>query len=266
MAWTTPRTWVPGELVTASMMNTHVRDNLNFLYSSTATVLGDTTVGTQHNWAPGLSGSTYINWAGASALTVTGFAGGVSGQMIFFRNVSSVVASFAHSSASSSVGNRFFNTVGSGNTPVATGGYAVWVHNGTFWVLIGHEQGAWITPTFAAGDYTAASGSWILTGGDVTVFRYRLSGTTLAIQMSLNTTEVSSVTATLNRVIPGGFTAATAVLQPVMRISDNGGAQALGMVTPSGTALLFYSSIGGGGWAISASTTSATGAFQFEVT
>lgn len=29
MAWTTPRTWVDGELVTAALLNTHVRDNLN---------------------------------------------------------------------------------------------------------------------------------------------------------------------------------------------------------------------------------------------
>ncbi len=28
MSWTTPRTWVTGELVTAALMNTHVRDNL----------------------------------------------------------------------------------------------------------------------------------------------------------------------------------------------------------------------------------------------
>lgn len=28
MAWTTPRTWVAGETVTAAIMNTHVRDNL----------------------------------------------------------------------------------------------------------------------------------------------------------------------------------------------------------------------------------------------
>jgi len=28
MSWTTPRTWTPGETVTASIMNTHVRDNL----------------------------------------------------------------------------------------------------------------------------------------------------------------------------------------------------------------------------------------------
>jgi hypothetical protein len=33
MAWTTPRTWTTGEVVTAAMMNTHVRDNLLALFS-----------------------------------------------------------------------------------------------------------------------------------------------------------------------------------------------------------------------------------------
>jgi hypothetical protein len=32
MAWTAPRTWVTAELVTAALMNTHVRDNLKELY------------------------------------------------------------------------------------------------------------------------------------------------------------------------------------------------------------------------------------------
>jgi hypothetical protein len=31
MAWTTPRTWVTSEVVSATHMNTHVRDNLNAL-------------------------------------------------------------------------------------------------------------------------------------------------------------------------------------------------------------------------------------------
>jgi hypothetical protein len=31
MAWTAPRTWTTGEVVTAAIMNTHVRDNLAFL-------------------------------------------------------------------------------------------------------------------------------------------------------------------------------------------------------------------------------------------
>jgi len=33
MAWTTPRTWVSGETVSATLMNEHLRDNLNYLYS-----------------------------------------------------------------------------------------------------------------------------------------------------------------------------------------------------------------------------------------
>lgn len=32
MAWTTPRTWVTSEVVTAAVMNTHVRDNLSALH------------------------------------------------------------------------------------------------------------------------------------------------------------------------------------------------------------------------------------------
>lgn len=31
MAWTTPRTWAASELVTATLLNTHLRDNLNAL-------------------------------------------------------------------------------------------------------------------------------------------------------------------------------------------------------------------------------------------
>jgi ribosomal protein S5 len=31
MAYTTPRTWVAGETVTAALLNTHVRDNLDYL-------------------------------------------------------------------------------------------------------------------------------------------------------------------------------------------------------------------------------------------
>lgn len=33
MAWTNPRTWVTAEAVTAATLNTHVRDNLDFLYA-----------------------------------------------------------------------------------------------------------------------------------------------------------------------------------------------------------------------------------------
>lgn len=41
MAWTTPRTWVDGETVSQSEMNTHVRDNLDYLKSTTDTLTTD---------------------------------------------------------------------------------------------------------------------------------------------------------------------------------------------------------------------------------
>jgi hypothetical protein len=39
MAWTTPATWTPGQVVTASDLNTHLRDNLNFLFSRPNSVI-----------------------------------------------------------------------------------------------------------------------------------------------------------------------------------------------------------------------------------
>lgn len=49
MAWTTPRTWATGEVVTASIMNTHVRDNLNAVGASTAQVTtSETTTSTSY--------------------------------------------------------------------------------------------------------------------------------------------------------------------------------------------------------------------------
>ena len=45
MGWTAPRTWIAGELVTAAMMNTHVRDNLSYLSSSYLPLAGGTMTG-----------------------------------------------------------------------------------------------------------------------------------------------------------------------------------------------------------------------------
>jgi hypothetical protein len=65
MAWTTPRTWTDGELVTAAIMNPHIRDNMNTLtrcigktadqsIASSTTLTNDThlffAMGTNENW------------------------------------------------------------------------------------------------------------------------------------------------------------------------------------------------------------------------
>lgn len=46
MAWTAPRTWSPGETVTAALMNAHVRDNMNVLKTNIADN-GDINLGSQ---------------------------------------------------------------------------------------------------------------------------------------------------------------------------------------------------------------------------
>jgi hypothetical protein len=53
MSWTTPRTWVSGETVTASVMNTHVRDQFDYVKSS-----------------PSLSTLVLTGGAGAASLTL----------------------------------------------------------------------------------------------------------------------------------------------------------------------------------------------------
>lgn len=71
MAWTAPRTWVTGELVTASIMNTHVRDNLLESATAKVTTAGDIVYATAANalsrLALGTAGKVMI--AGASAPT-----------------------------------------------------------------------------------------------------------------------------------------------------------------------------------------------------
>lgn len=52
MAWTSPKTWVTGELVEASEMNTYVSDNDQHLFDSRAKTAGDTMTGA-HKWTSG---------------------------------------------------------------------------------------------------------------------------------------------------------------------------------------------------------------------
>lgn len=90
-AWTSPRTWVTNELVTAALMNTHVRDNLlAILPSGTASTtytptwaggspsIGNGTLtaryqqmGKRIDLQIQLTGGSTTNWGGATAWTFT---------------------------------------------------------------------------------------------------------------------------------------------------------------------------------------------------
>ena len=88
MSWTAPRTWVAGETVTAALMNTHVRDNLNAIggpwtaytptFTWTSSSFTFTTSGRWmaagkliHFWAKAaISGGTYGSGTGSPTITL----------------------------------------------------------------------------------------------------------------------------------------------------------------------------------------------------
>lgn len=227
-----------------------------------------TDTGAVNNWAPAISGNTYIPWNGAADATFSGLAGGVAGQIAWVENITAAkVAYFLHASGLSSAANQFTNYATSGATPIGPGGKLAYFHNGTNWRLIFHEQGAWITPTFAAGSYTANAGTWTLQSGDVIYNEFRLSGRTLSWNFRLATTSVSNAGAVLQAAIPGGFTAATSSL-PLTRSNDNATAFAVSYMLVNAAAALvqFVSTIGGTGYAIATNTTEVAAAVSFEVT
>lgn len=237
----------------------------------TFTTLGNTDVGAQNNWAPGIVGNTVIFWNGASDIAITGFAGGMAGLQVTLKNITAAkIATFAHDSGSSSAGNKLKNIATSWLTPVAPGGSATYQYDGTDWQLIAHEQGAWITPAFAAGNYTGVGGgSWTVGAGDVTANAngYRLTGRTLEIMWTLATTTVAGTVGNLSigNGAWGGFTAAKATTV-THSYSDNGAAEVLGSASVvAGGAALLINRLAGANWSAATDATATKGQIRIEV-
>lgn len=231
-------------------------------------VVTSTSTGAQNNWTPGVSGNTMIVWSGASDAAITGLAGGVAGVTAIFRNTGTKVATFAHLSGSSSAANQFTNSATVGTTPVAPGGSITYRHDGTNWKLIAHTQGAWITPTYAAGNFTASvSMTWTVDSGDVTNYSYKLESRSLTVTWYLQTTSVGGTPSTqLKIAIPNGFVASKASLH--MCIQDDaaaGNVATFVLLTASGTTMDIYHSLGVGNWAAATNTTRVFGTITFEV-
>lgn len=76
MAWTAPRTWVAAEVVTAAIMNTHVRDNQLETAVAKVTTAGDTIYATAANTLArlpiGVAKAVYTTNSGATAPQWTG--------------------------------------------------------------------------------------------------------------------------------------------------------------------------------------------------
>lgn len=178
------------------------------------------------------SNATIIRMNNATDATIRGMVAGVAGQQVTIVSVGAGKVLLAHQNAGSSAPNRLINEATSANTPLAAGsGVATYQYDGTTarWRLIGHEQGAWIRSTFAAGDFgTNGSGmTWTVDAGDRTGMDYKLSGHTLTVYMEILT---SSITAPLSSLLSiqntqyGGFVwaAASANISAPVIINDAG--------------------------------------------
>lgn len=238
------------------------------------TVITNTDTGAQNNWAPtGLSGNTLIEWNGASDIAISGIAGGVTGQMIRFKNITTTkIGTFADTSGSSSASNQFKNLVTSAATPVAAKGEITYQYDGTNWKIIDHDQGIWISQPYVSGDFTASSGTWTVDSGDIQIFKYKLDGTTLFVSWAIGTTSVSATPATLQIKIPGGFSAVAAGAQsgPQFYHESAGAAYIFGetWISPSSLTLiqLYPTGFGSGTlWIISTNNTATYATMPIEV-
>jgi hypothetical protein len=242
-------------------------DKAQFQLLLMGAVVASTSTGAQNNWAPGLDGHTLIEWAGASDAAFTGLATGTAGQIAMIRNTGTKVGTFASLSGSSSAANQFTNSATSAPTPIAPGGWITYRHDGTNWKLVTHQQGALITPTYAAGTYTGSAGSWTVDAGDVGTYAYKLDGRRLTVWFQLSTTTVASAGAGLNIALPAGFVASAKTTILPFFYNDNGGTTTVGTseVDPS-TAIIRLLKVGFGNWAAATNTTAVFGLVDVEVT
>ena len=153
MPWTTPRSWVAGEVVTAAQLNTDIRDNMNFLGSllSTGTL---TNRGMLYGSGTAVVGATPALGTGA---IVVGGTGGTADP--------TTLAVFAGTGAIGSY--RLLGTYGGLNADVSAataGALVVGSSTGTFTVVDAGPSGS-----FYRSRGTGTVGTWAAAAGNITI-------------------------------------------------------------------------------------------------
>jgi hypothetical protein len=235
-----------------------------------------TTIGTQAGLAiPAGSGALTIFANNASLLTIQGIAPGVNGQQLTIYAIGAGEVDLVHQSGSATAATyRLVNIATSGLTPLAGGsGSATFIYDGTAqrWRLTAHEQGAWLTRAYAAGNYTGlTSQTWTVDSGDITSERFWLKGRTLCMEFIYLTTSVGGTpSAGLKFTLPWGLTTQGASLVwTSIRAIDNG-VNGTGLVLAfavGGTEMICYKdNSASGNWTASTNNTALYGSAACEV-
>ena len=203
----------------------------------------------------------------ASLATIQGIAAGVVGQILTIVSIGAGQVDLSHLDAAAAAGTKLLNYATSGKTSLYQGvGSAQVVYDSSSrWRLINHDQGAWITPTYAGGNYTG-SGGWTVDSGDVSTQAYLLRGRTLTVAWYLGTTTVvAGTTLSIGNGAWGGFTIAKSMLNPAgMNEAGGGNAICLANVTAAGTTIALLKQAGAN-FTAATNTSSFYGEITFEV-
>lgn len=147
MAWTTPRTWSSGEIVTAAQLNQHVRDNLDYLYLNRKKLLD------------------YQQITGNVSVTATAFGSAnavINGTSIAYDGVTPILFEFYAPKMEGVAGNALLVGLFDGSTHVATLCESDQERRTTGW---GAHR---FTPT--AANHTYQVKAWMTTTGTGTVY------------------------------------------------------------------------------------------------
>lgn len=227
-----------------------------------------TTTGTQTALAiPSGAGPLTVFANNATLLTLQGIAAAVDGQVLSIYSIGAGQVDFANQSGSATALNRIVNGVTGTISLSAGSGRVTLQYDGTAarWRVLAHEQGAYITPTFNAADFTGSGGTWTVAVGDRGTFGYYLRGRALTVQVVLATTSVQAGSSTLRVVLPGGFTASQDAYN-VVAIYDNAGTRTAGAMIVVGTSTLIqFQRLDAANWAAATDATAIFGTLTFEV-
>lgn len=210
----------------------------------------------------------------AANLTITGIKAGSRGKILTFVSINAGGhVFFKPQNAGSTAPNRLINYATVGDTPLgATLGNCMYRYDNVTggWRLIHHNQGTFITPAFAAGDYTAngGGGAWTLTAPDVVSAAYFLKGRELTVLLVLNTTTtVGAANTELRRVIPGGYTCATECITANLRVFAGAARQQGYFYGAAGATFMrfFYDLTGAANWPAVVNNADIQGTCVFQI-
>lgn len=214
------------------------------------TAPGTTTIADRHYWLH--AGQLTVGYLGVGFGTASPPANVAAGDL-------SATRGFFSSIVDATTGYRIGGAAASGNVPRG---------NGTNFVsstlsTADLSGGTWTTYSPAAGDFTAATGTW--TAVTVQNASYIIIGKTMIISYNFATGTVSLATATLRVAIPAGKTAARQQ-DALATAIDNAGAWEIGQArVDTGLTYVQFFRNGGANWTAGTNVASIRGQIMFEI-